>query len=360
MKVAIRLDVSTTIGTGHLNRMLSVAGPLSKAGTQVVFILRHLDVDPREIVEAHGFETAVLPSPSPGFEPDPAIAHSDWAGVSQQTDAAETVAALANDPPDVVIVDHYAFDAQWHRAVRSGLRCALMVADDLGDRAIEAEWLIDHNFHPDHAQKYAGRLCRDARMLVGPHYAMLSDAYANAPRYRFSPRVGSIGVFMGGVDVRGDSFRVLQALNDAGWAGPVEVVSTSLNPALPNLATHIAAHPGWTLTRDLPDLAGFFARHDLQIGAGGGAIWERCCIGPPSICLVCSSNQRLSVPFLDAAGVVVGYDLIAEDRDQSSQLAKIVRDAIDDDMRRAALHQSAMALVDGQGAARVAAALTQR
>ena len=57
------------------------------------------------------------------------------------------------------------------------------------------------------------------------------------------------------------------------------------------------------IATDLPDLAGFFARHDLQIGAGGGATWERCCMGVPSVLVVAADNQNVVVPQLAARGI---------------------------------------------------------
>ena len=65
--------------------------------------------------------------------------------------------------------------------------------------------------------------------------------------------------------------------------GPIEVVSTSANPHLRGLAAQVRADSLARLSVDLHDLAAFHARHDLQIGASGGATWERCCVGVPSL-----------------------------------------------------------------------------
>jgi len=359
VKVAIRLDASTAIGTGHLKRMLALAHALRKAGGDIRLVARRLDIDVAALASVEGVATITLPAPDGAFAPDPAIAHAAWAGVAQIQDAEQTAAALKAWQPDAVIVDHYAFDARWHRQVAEALGIVLMVVDDLADRPLAGDWLVDHNFHPDHDAKYAGRLAPGMRMLAGPRYAMLGSVYADAPRHVFAERVSSIGVFLGGVDARADTLRVLAALDAAGWTGPVEVVTTSANPGLARLEAAVAARPGTTLTRDLPDLAAFFARHDLQIGAGGGAIWERCCIGPPTLCLVCAENQRLSVPFLDAAGIVMGYDMLVDAPPQPLTLAQLIAAVIEDSPRRRAIRDAAMALVDGRGADRIASALVE-
>ncbi len=113
------------------------------------------------------------------------------------------------------------------------------------------------------------------------------------------------------------------------------------------------------LTQDLPSLTEFFSRHDIQVGAGGGAIWERCCIGPPTIGLVCAENQTRSIPYADAAGFLVGIDHVGDPPRRSEALVAALRDLIASPTRRRALSDTARALVDGRGAMRVAQQLVK-
>ena len=360
MKIVIRCDASTSIGTGHVKRMLSVAHALKARGAEIVFVHRALDLDVSATLEANGHRVATLPAPTAPLAQSADIPHAGWAEVSQAQDAMETLGALSGEAIDALIVDHYAFGADWHRAVGEGLGVPVMVIDDLADRPLWGNWLVDHNYHPDHAAKYSGLVSREMTILAGPRFAMLGPTYADAPRYMFNEDVGSIGVFMGGVDLVEANIKVLAALDEARWTGPVEVVSTSANPGLEKLRNIVSQRANTSLTVDLPDLADFFARHDLQIGAGGGAIWERCCIGPPTVCLVCAENQRLSVPFLDAAGIVAGYDVLADAPRQELSLAQTIASVISNAAERRAMNAAATALVDGAGAARIADALMGR
>lgn len=358
MRVAIRTDASPRIGTGHVRRMLALAKALRDDGHDVRFVTRSLGVDSVGMIARHGFAGTVLLDPPDGATvADPDVPHADWAEVEAGRDAAETGAALAGFAPDWTVVDSYAFDARWHRAVREELGGRLAVIDDLADRAIAADIVVDHNFHPDHAAKYADRIGADTVLLAGPAYALLDPVYAAAPRYRFQPEVRSVGVFLGGVDYAGFSMEALDCLPEAGFSGPVEVVSTSANPQLPALEDKVARRPNTTLLVDLPDLSGFFARHDLQIGAGGGANWERCCIGAPTVALVCAENQRLSVPFLDAAGIVVGVDMLEDAPERRARLVAAIRRLLIEPGLRRDCHEAAMKLVDGRGAARISAHL---
>ena len=346
-RVAIRVDASATIGTGHLKRCLSLVYALIEQGAQVRLVTRALDGVTAQVLHDAPCPVHWLPVPAPQL---PAVSqhtpHAAWAGVSWEQDVQDTLAALAPERPDWLVLDHYAFDARWHDAVRDSLGCRLLVIDDTADRSIAADALLDHNWAPDHHAKYAGRLTRAPHWLAGPHHALLSPAYRSAPRYVFQSAVRSLGIFMGGTDPGGISTRVLAACRAAGFAGAIEVVSTSANPHLKALRKTCATDPDTTLTLDQPDLAAFFARHDLQIGAGGGATWERCCIGAPTVAIAVAANQGAVVPGLASLGAVRAAT--------ENTLIAVLRELIADPTTRQALGERAARLVDGRGAQRVA------
>lgn len=349
-RFAIRVDASVAIGTGHIKRCLSLAHAMTEAGADVRFVCRRIDSVAAQLLGTETFTTHWLPAPPGDFMSPPGTPpRTAWAGVSQTQDVADTVRALADWCPEAVAVDHYAFDARWHRAVRDKLGCRLLVIDDTADRTLDADALLDHNWAPDHHSKYAGRLQREPQWLCGPRFALLANAYRGAGKYRFKNAVRSIGIFMGGTDPGGVSARVLAACRSAGFNGPVELVSTSGNPQLAALRDACQSDGHATLTIDQPDLAGFFARHDLQVGAGGGATWERCCIGAPTVALALVANQSAVVPNLAVLGALCEAD--------EERLPCVLRELIADPAARHSLAERASALVDGRGAERVALAL---
>lgn len=353
MKVGIRVDASAQIGTGHVRRSLSLAQALRELGAEVRFVTRDLGIDSEAIIAAQGFDgTVTLPAPAGKFTPDPAIPHNAWAEVTDQQDVAETAAALRDFAPDWTVLDSYAFDARWHEGVRAALGCKIAQIDDVPDRSSAPDLLIDHTHARDHRAKYGDRLVGCAKILGGPRYGLLGPAFAEAKRYEFRDEVRSIGIFMGGIDGGNHAALVLDALGDVGFGGAVEIVATSANPNLVALRKRVAQRPDATLSLDLPDLAKFFARHDLQIGAGGGATWERCCIGVPTLLVVVAPNQNTVAPALAAEGAVA---FAAEPSRES--IAAELRSLLPDADRRRTLAERARELVDGLGATRVALAM---
>ena len=335
--IVIRADASAALGLGHLKRCLSLAQALRAQGAAVTLAWRRIDVDCTPMIERAGVVSCCIGS---------------GRASSELIDARDLLAALP--AAALVIVDHYALGERWHRVVRAATQARIATIDDLADRALAADIAIDPNFSSDPAAKFAGRLPAKARLLAGPQHALLAPAYADAPRCVLNEPVRSIGIFMGGTDAAGLSAVALDALETIGFPGRIEIATTQGNPHLAALLERAAARSNLVITLDQPDLAGFFARHDLQIGAGGGATWERCCIGAPTLAVIAADNQRPVLLPLQQMGVL---RVIAEEPPTIAAIAAATRELIENPALRRSLAERATALVDGRGAQRVATAL---
>lgn len=353
MKFAIRADASLAIGTGHVRRMLALAHALRACGGDISFVCRDLGIDTGTMVRAEGFAHIQLAAPS--FDHTVTvgrIGHVAWAGVSQDVDATQTLLALADLSPQWVVVDHYSFDATWHRTVRSALGCRIAVVDDLADRELECDLLIDHNYCENHSAKYAGRIERKAHVLGGPRFALLGPEYADVKPRVVVDTVSSIGIFMGGVDANNVTSTVLNALDELEFQKPLEVVTTSANPNLSKLQRRASQRLNTSLVLDLPSLVDFFGRHDLHIGGGGGATWERACIGAPTLGIAVARNQLESLIPMAFKRCLVAVDM-TEDKNPTA-VAEAISALCSDHELRHDLAKNAQQLVDGRGAVRVA------
>ncbi len=357
MNVAVRVDASTEIGLGHVRRCLSLGQALQADGADVHFVTRNLGVDVVGPVTTAGFRCSLLRAPRAeerdGLAHEPM--HAGWAQVSAHVDAEETALALAQFGADWLVVDHYAFDARWHEAISGRGAIRVAVVDDLADRPLAADLLIDHNFAPDHRAKYAGRLDPAVPILGGPRFALLDASYETAARYAFQEVVRSIGIFMGGADVADVSRTVLLACREhVRFDGAIEIATTRQNPHHRALIALAETWPHTTVTLDQPDLAAFFGRHDLQVGAGGGATWERCCIGAPTQVLVVADNQRHVIEPLVELGIL--HAVLHAPHSPASVGVELDRMIKDVGLRRRGAEKG-RALVDGQGTRRVAHAM---
>lgn len=305
MRVAIRVDATAKIGTGHFMRCLTLAEELHKQAVQVRFISRNLPPHLRSLLEEKGMEFVALNSDVSPERTDE-LAHSAWLGTSQLLDANETLLAIKGHAWDWIVVDHYALDVRWESAVRGSTK-RILVIDDIADRQHDCDVLLDQNFYADMRSRYDGKVPDHCVKLLGPRYALLRDEFRKL-RAQVKPRTGEVKkilVFFGGVDAgnyTGSALEALAALESKQFK--IDVVIGAQHPCREQIQ-HTCAAQGYECHVQTSRMAELMAEADLAIGAGGTATWERCCLGLPSISLCVAENQQKQIA--DAAEVGLLY-----------------------------------------------------
>jgi UDP-2,4-diacetamido-2,4,6-trideoxy-beta-L-altropyranose hydrolase len=352
MKVAIRADASAEIGSGHVMRCLCLAQALQARGAQVQFVSRGLPAHLAQAVAAAGHALAPLRIDA---TPPSAAPQRAWPSPYQLDDARASADALASFAPDSIVVDHYGLDRVWETAARASGR-RLMAIDDLG-RDHDCDILLDQTLHPQARSRYASRVPADALLLLGPRYALLRPEFREA-RAGSGVRGGPVRrvlVFMGGMDgdnATGLALDAIALLPEAAFA--LDVVIGASHPARAGIERFCAERPGATCHVQTPAMAALLAASDLAVGAGGGAQWERCCLGVPALALALAANQRMLLAGAARAGLVCVPDSGATD---AAMLATHLRALLDNAALRESMSAAGLAAVDGRGAERVAAAL---
>lgn len=353
MHFAIRVDASDQIGTGHLMRCLTLADALRVRGAEVHFVSRHMPLHLQQMLRDHGHQFTLLAESNEGLTDE--LAHARWLGTSQTIDAQATRAALAGRKWDWLIVDHYALDARWESELRLSCR-KIMVIDDLADRMHDCDVLMDQNIYSDMHSRYVGKVPPHCRQLMGPRYALLRPDFA-LTRQRSMPRDGDVRrilVFFGGVDAAnytGRAIAGLAALQNT--ALQVDVVIGAVHPKREQLLKDCAAY-GYVCHVQTDRMAELMADADLSIGAGGGATWERCCLGLPTLVLSTAYNQKRQLVDAARAGLVYAPDV---DDDIESAVARHMMVLIENPSLRTLISGNGMHAVDARGASRIVHAL---
>jgi UDP-2,4-diacetamido-2,4,6-trideoxy-beta-L-altropyranose hydrolase len=369
MQVAIRTDASLAIGTGHVMRCLTLAERLRAGGAGVLFLCRDLPGHQCAAIAARGFAVRRLPAPAAADAPADAPAdgeppHAHWLGVSWQRDAQESAAALPWRA-DWLVLDHYGLDARWQRALRPAVS-RILVIDDLADRPHDCDLLLDQNLSLAGPERYDGLLPAGAQRLLGPQFALLRDEFAAARATLGAPRTGSVRrllVFIGGADQHNETGKVLhalQALQQQGALPPglhADVIAGGANPHYAALQARCAGLPYVTLHRQVGNMAALLAAADLAVGAGGGAMWERACLGLPALVIAVAGNQQGGSAAMAERGcalylgpsAAVGPDLLHSALRTAFAAPGLLRH----------LGRQALALVDGRGAERAARAMAR-
>lgn len=363
MKIAIRADASSLIGSGHIVRCKTLADELRRRGAEVHFVCREHSGSLSSFLRNAGYSVVLLPAPAndvdlarqPGGKQEN---YAAWLGVEQSVDADQTLAALGDFEPDWLIVDHYGLDVTWEKRLRPHVK-RIFVIDDLANRPHDCDLLLDQNwFGSDAGHRYDNLVGSECKRLLGPRYALLQPVFGQL-RKSLPLRDGSIRrvlVFFGAVDSGSQTVKVLQALQAPALVDlAVDVVIGETNPNAPKVGVLARERPGITLHHRLPSLAGLMARADLMLGAGGITTWERCCLGLPAIVGIASENQRQFTTALAEGGVqhVLG-EASAVDVEEWERVLRKLRNAPEEVRAYAA---AAAGITDGLGVYRVAAVM---
>jgi UDP-2,4-diacetamido-2,4,6-trideoxy-beta-L-altropyranose hydrolase len=298
-----RVDASTSIGTGHVMRCLTLADRLRNRMDVIHFLSREHEGNLVDLIDGRGFPVTRLPTTRTA---DAATAHSSWLGASLQDDSAQCLAAIdrLGARPSLLVVDHYALDKRWERALRPAVERILAI-DDLADRPHECDVLLDQNLHESPESCYSGLVDSSTRVFVGPRYALLRPEFdAVTPRVRDSG-VNAILAFFGGDGESDEIMKLLDALRALDHEAPrVTVVTGHGNPNTSKVRHAARELRNIRIVETTSRMADLMVEADLGVGTCGGAAWERCAVGLPTLAVITAENQREDARLLHERGAV--------------------------------------------------------
>jgi UDP-2,4-diacetamido-2,4,6-trideoxy-beta-L-altropyranose hydrolase len=283
----IRADASQQMGSGHVMRCLALAEAWAARGHAVYFICRPLLGNLTGELQQRGWPVHSLPLPE--LEPT-------WSEADQDADAAATAALVAQlssaSDASWLLVDHYQLDARWHaRVTQPGLHIAVL--DDLANRPLQADVLIDQNALAHLHHRYPALTPPHCVHLLGAGYTLLRQDVQAAALRRASGITNTVPIFLGGADTERWTEAVL-----AQWVRQparadlhAHVLCGAMNPHWRDVAAACeAAHIEFSMAvRGLDDV---MARSRAAIVACGMLAVELQALEVPSLLVPLSSIQR--------------------------------------------------------------------
>jgi UDP-2,4-diacetamido-2,4,6-trideoxy-beta-L-altropyranose hydrolase len=314
------------VGLGHLRRCLTLAQALKDQGAEVEFILGD---DPHGLATTHGH----------GFSARAVPIH----------DGREVCNALRAARPAVVVADSYDLAAQDFQALS---QIAPVVAlDDLADRALPVALLWNGGIQAERID-YAPHVLPHTRLLLGPEYALLAPEYRRLPARIIRDTVEQVLVTVGGADPAG----ALEPLFHATRRGcPTAKVDVVLGPYVP-LPTSVQ-EDDVVIHRSLPSLLPILQKVDLAVSAGGQTTYELAASGTPAVVTWTADNQQPQVLEFERRGTLSAAGGVREGAQAEDRISALVRALASHAEARRIMSQAGQACLDGQGAARTAAAV---
>ena len=305
-------------GLGHVKRCAALGSALAGLGASVRFA-----------VAGDLQRLGPLGMTLPGFET------SQWIGSSRLT-----LEIVERSGADLVVVDAYRATDELLRAIRT--RGAVVAAiDDLADRELPVDVVVNGAYHAER-RPYAEVSGR--RLLLGPRFTLLDPGFADVPHRVTRPAVSRVLVTLGGEDAEAV---VAAAVASVVRTAPGAVVDLAVGPfarAASARDANVKVHQG------LPSLRALLLEADFAVTGAGMTLYECLAAGTPAVAVPLADNQKPNFDELTGAGLVLpGQPDLAAAVERLSRAAAL----------RGRLAASGRELVDGRGAARVAAEMVR-
>jgi spore coat polysaccharide biosynthesis predicted glycosyltransferase SpsG len=309
-------DCGSGVGLGHLERMLALADAL-QPDVEVVLLVPEADGSLRQRVTDRGHPVIAAPGGT--------------------ADRVEGVVEVATSFAAVVL-DGYVFDIALQRRLRA--RTPLVVVDDL---QLPAD--CDLAVNPSPGGEDLAPVGATA-FLGGAAYALIRKAVVDAREsaLRDGREVRTVLVSTGAMDLAGIGDTVSRELLEGD--ATVEIIRI-IGPDSRDAVRDV--HPRQHILVAPPHLADVLAASTVYVGAAGTTAVQAACIGTPAVISAAVRNQDAQAAALARAGCAVVADI--------GGLAAACLRLLDDPERRATMSERGRALVDGQGAIRVADAV---
>lgn len=314
-------------------RCLALANELARAGWQCSFACRKGSLEMLNIARGAALQVIDMPA-----EDDHAL-----------------LAGQFKTGVDLLVVDHYQLDAEFHHACRPWAE-KILVIDELADRSLDCDFLLDQSPGRD-VDDYVGLLPGACRLLLGPKFALLRTEFAAQRADSVQRRAGqksiqTILVSFGASDINKLTLAALEALDSIAWRGQIDVVLGGGASHVSEVEQAIRAMPSKVkLHTRVDSMAELLGQADLAIGGAGISSWERCALGVPALFIVEAPNQSMNASGLLAAGAAVCSGLASAVNSQiiAGTLEKMLADL--PGLRD--MSSAAASLCDGSGVTRL-------
>jgi UDP-2,4-diacetamido-2,4,6-trideoxy-beta-L-altropyranose hydrolase len=291
MLVLIRADAEVAIGTGHVMRCATIGMRLKQQGALVYFAGNLFSDKLSNWLKGKGFKVS-------DFKHSGAF---DW-----KSDLEKTISIAANlGKIDLLIVDHYILSKDWEVGMRNYVK-RILVIDDLANRCHDCDILLDPNLRRNSEIRYNNLVPHYTKMFTGPKFALIrSEFYAPELLRDRDGTVRRILIFLGGTDPGNQIIKIILAIKSLHHLSFECVIV--LGPAHPEKElVHTSANGmlNMKIFNSTNSMAHLMSEADLAIGTCGGAAWERCILGLPTLAVVTAENQREDAEIMDRLGAI--------------------------------------------------------
>lgn len=331
--IYIRADSSLQMGSGHIERCITLSKELKKKGINVIFICRSHNGSMERRIKSEGFGVKILPNfknTSKKLDKNIKGNHQSWLGRDWKIDAHDTSKIILKKKPKLLILDHYGINIKWENLVKSLTGVKIMVIDGLANRCHNCEILLDYTYSLKGKRRWNNLINSDCKLLFGTKYTLLRSEFVLAKKNLMKRNgvIKRILISFGGSDKINLTGEVLDALDSLNRDDIfTDIVIAKNNPNISKIKKKLKQKANFQLHIQTRNIAKLMNKADISIGAGGTMIWERCYLGLPSLIISIANNQKKQSAAVHSYGAAIDLGIYQKNTRQKiiKQLKRLIK-----------------------------------
>jgi UDP-2,4-diacetamido-2,4,6-trideoxy-beta-L-altropyranose hydrolase len=315
-------------------RCLSIANELRKQGHECIFITA--DNLCKNILDDSNFESICI--------------NSVWNDLNCETE--KMLQLISEEKLKLLLLDSYYVSEQYMSALNKAVKLAYI--DDLNLFKYPCDILINYtNYHDkfNYAKRYP-----HTRLLLGCGYAPVREEFLNINKKRVEDEVKSILITSGGTDKYNMLKKLSELLRKNYTDITINIVCGKFNTHIDEIVALKNNNKSINVFVNINEMAELMRKADIAISAGGTTLYELCACGTPTICITTADNQiNNAISFAENGALLYAGDI--SDSSIYENVLSCFHILADNKAVRASMSDIMQDMVDGNGAARIAAEL---
>lgn len=360
--VYFRTDGNSRIATGHLVRCLSIADACLSLGMKVCFLVS--DPESKALLRSFDsgcrFPVRILSTASynnlekelPEVSGILANPHSGLSSEFIDTD-------VTSDHV-IFFLDSYYVTERYLNAVKAAAKTAYL--DDLQLFDYPVDLLINYDvISESKVPSYKAAYQSAARTLLGASYTPLRTQFKGL-RPDCRDQVSHVLLTTGGSDPYHFSLKLAKAFREWRFSRSCQlhVVIGRLNEDKDQLHSLSSELPFLRLHENVTDMASLMQSCDLAVSAAGTTLYELCAAGVPTVSFCLADNQLTAAKAFEESGAILcAGDIRSRCGDVVVKIMNFMTVMSENTQKRKAACNNMRQLVDGDGALRIAKALSE-
>ena len=287
MNIFFRVDSSSQIGIGHLNRCLVLANELVSSGFNTFFISKNLIGNAAcDLIKDKHKLLFIENLSNKNTELQDAISFVDVIGKYEK---------------GIVVVDCYDLGELWENHIKTYAK-KIVVLDDLANRRHKCDVLIDQSIL-NNKDDYLDLIDGDFVFIGGNQIILRKEFWDN--NFKYNQKENSIFICMGGADPKNHSQKILEML--LSFLGDFELLcELNINVVIGQANSNKGLFQKYigndeykvNIFESSSNISDLMKDAKFCILSCGTMVLEACALGVPTIGVIIAENQRATAEFL--------------------------------------------------------------